>query len=196
MPLLLVEAQAVSEVQTTQTVETPKPRRKKLPIKRQKFVEALVGPANGNKTKAARMAGYAQPAMEGNRLMNFDSVAQAVEARLAKVTKAMDSDEILIGLTQIARGKRPSKIVKEDGFVASKDGSEAIPVEKVRREYDRKAGYEAMARVRGLMQEGQQKEPLLALASVPKPVLLDFARALLAVADQGKAIPTEATVVS
>lgn len=129
------------------------PRSKKLPIKRQKFVEALVGPANGNKTKAAEMAGYAMPESQGSRLSKFADVAQAIEGRLARATKAMDADEILEGLSQIARGKRASKVVVESGEALGKDG-EPLMVQKTRREYDRRAGYETMARIRGMVKDG------------------------------------------
>lgn len=186
----------------TQDPNPERPKRAKskpLSIKRQKFVEALVGPAAGNKTKAAEMAGYAMPESQGSRLSKFVEVAEAVEKRLSRVTRAMETDEILYGLSQIARGKRPSKVTVEEGFVASKDGQETIPVQKTKTEYDRMAGYEGMAKVRGLMQPKDRPNEaaglLTALASVPAPALLELAKALLAADEMSRAIPVESRTV-
>lgn len=77
--------------------------RKKLPIKRQRFVEALLGPARGNKTEAARLAGYQVPKQEGHRLLTFADVSAEVQTRLDRMTQAMGADEIIERLSGIAR---------------------------------------------------------------------------------------------
>jgi phage terminase small subunit len=77
--------------------------KKRLPIKRERFVDALLGPARGNQTKAARMAGYAQPTMEGSRLMRFDDVSEEIARRRAEMRTAMGADEIIERLSGIAR---------------------------------------------------------------------------------------------
>lgn len=79
------------------------PRKKKLPHKRRMFVEALVGPANGNRTKAAAMAGYTHPKQEGHRLLTFADVSGAVAERLDRMADAMSSEEIIARLSGIAR---------------------------------------------------------------------------------------------
>ena len=63
-----------------------KPRRK-LPAKRQAFVVALAGPANGNASEAARLAGYAPAGAgtEGYRLLQNADVLDAVERLRGRV---------------------------------------------------------------------------------------------------------------
>lgn len=78
-------------------------RRKKLPLKRQRFVEALLGPAMGNQTQAARIAGYAVPGQEGHRLLKFADVSDEVARRREAMCQAMGSDEIIARLSGMAR---------------------------------------------------------------------------------------------
>jgi hypothetical protein len=131
-------------------IETPAPkrRRKSLPIKRQKFVEALIGPANGNKTKAAAMAGYSMPESQGSRLSKFVDVAQAVAERLARVQRRMGADEIRARLELMAEGVVPTKIVETE----TKDGTFA------RTEFDVRGAAETVAKIDGLIGDGMPPE--------------------------------------
>jgi phage terminase small subunit len=128
-------------------------RKKKLPIKRQRFVEALVGPAMGNKTKAAAMAGYAMPESQGSRLSKFVDVQKAIEERLARAEAAMGSDEIRARLSMMAAGKIPTKTVVETGMGVAKDGT-PIPVTKKRHEYNMEASTNTLAKIGGLLKDG------------------------------------------
>ena len=72
------------------------------PNERQKrFVEFYAGEANFNATKAAKMAGYASPRVEGCRLKKRKDVAQAIAERVQ--SRAMGNDEILARFADIAR---------------------------------------------------------------------------------------------
>lgn len=79
----------------------------KLTPKQQLFVEAYLGEANGNGTKAARLAGY-----KGNdktlgviatENLSKPSIASRVRERLTEATKGMNADEVLSELAKIAR---------------------------------------------------------------------------------------------
>lgn len=61
--------------------KSTKPKARALSAKRQAFVEAYCGVAQGNGTEAARIAGYKQPQLEGYRLMQNDAVRDAVAAK-------------------------------------------------------------------------------------------------------------------
>jgi len=54
---------------------------RKLSEKRKKFVDAYLGKAAGNATKAAKIAGYKNPTMQGSRLLTFDDVSQEISRR-------------------------------------------------------------------------------------------------------------------
>jgi hypothetical protein len=128
--------------------DTPKKRRKSLPIKRQKYVEALIGVSNGNKTDAARRAGYAVPEQEGHRLLKFADVAQAVAERLARAKRRMGADEIRARLELMAEGRVPTKIVETE----TKDGTFS------RTEYDARTAAETVAKIDGLIGDGMPPE--------------------------------------
>src|SRR4051794_29535108 len=74
---------------------------KQLTGKRAAFVDAYLGPAAGNATEAARIAGYAVPMQEGHRLLRNAEVAAAVAERTR--ARGMESDEVLERLAAIAR---------------------------------------------------------------------------------------------
>lgn len=74
----------------------------KLTTRQRLFVEHYLGPAGGNATEAARLAGYASPGQEGHRLLKNAEIAAAIEGRVAAV--AMETTEILGRLADIARG--------------------------------------------------------------------------------------------
>ncbi len=69
------------------------------------FVEGYIGPAKGNATKAARMAGYqgTNHSLEvtGSKLLRNGEVASRVQGRVAEV--AMSADEVLELLAEVAR---------------------------------------------------------------------------------------------
>lgn len=69
------------------------------------FVEAYIGPAKGNATEAARMAGYsgnsATLAQVGHENLRKPEIASLVEARLAAAQ--MEAHEMIAELTRVAR---------------------------------------------------------------------------------------------
>ena len=78
-----------------------------LPPKRRAFVEAYCGAAQGNATKAARMAGYAKPNPEGSRLLANASVAEAI-AKISAITsnaRISTAEERQEWLTAVYRGE-------------------------------------------------------------------------------------------
>jgi len=70
-----------------------------LTFKQQKFIAAYIGEANGNATEAARMAGYKQPKMAGNRALTNDDIASRVAAEVAKYTGT--AEEVLNELRDV-----------------------------------------------------------------------------------------------
>jgi phage terminase small subunit len=73
-----------------------------LPAQRRVFVDAYVGVANWNATKAARMAGYAEAtAKNGYRILQCEDVKAAVSERLEEL--AMPAREVLGRLSEQAR---------------------------------------------------------------------------------------------
>lgn len=106
-------------------------RPKRLTPKRQAFVEAYTGPAQGNATEAARLAGYAKPKQEGHRLLTNADVQRAIEAATAEVRKAavMDRQRRQELLTQIAEADAS---IRE--YHVTKDGAvvETAPLVKER----------------------------------------------------------------
>jgi len=88
--------------------------RSSLTYKQRLFVEYFLGKANGNATEAARLAGYAVPNPEGCRLLANASIATEIIKRTAAA--AMDADEVLARLADIARGSLATFIdVTPDG---------------------------------------------------------------------------------
>lgn len=69
-----------------------------LTLRQEKFVAAYLGEANGNATRAARLAGYRQPAKQGPRLLKKAEIAARVGAKVAEI--AAGPDEILRRLEQ------------------------------------------------------------------------------------------------
>jgi len=106
-------------------------RPKSLTPKRQAFVDAYTGPAQGNATEAARTAGYAKPAQEGHRLLRNAEIQRAIQAVTAEVRKAavMDRQRRQELLTQIAEADRS---IRE--YHVTKDGDvvETAPLVKER----------------------------------------------------------------
>lgn len=144
----------------------PKAKASKLPIKRQKYVEALVGIANGNKTEAARIAGYMVPAQEGHRLLKFADVAQAVAERLEKVKRRMNADGVRARLELMAEGRIPTKVIR--GMTPKG------PMRRV--EYDSEHATETLAKIEGMLSDGmppavQAINVNVVLPQVPEEVL-------------------------
>lgn len=69
--------------------------------KRQLFVEAFLGRANMNATKAAELAGYSDAKNEGYRLKQDPEVQEAIKQRLEE--EAMSAREVLYRLAEQAR---------------------------------------------------------------------------------------------
>jgi hypothetical protein len=70
--------------------------------KQQAFINFYLGEAKLNATMAARLAGYADPEMEGWRVRQDPEVQAEIKGRIAEY--AMGADEVLAGLTEIAKG--------------------------------------------------------------------------------------------
>jgi hypothetical protein len=80
--------------------------------KRLAFINAYL--KTWNATSAAREAGYKQPHSQGSRLLENVEVKDAIRARLADIT--MDTDEILVRLTEQARGEAGQYIGPDGEF--------------------------------------------------------------------------------
>ncbi|MFW5921219.1 MAG: terminase small subunit [Polyangiales bacterium] len=111
--------------------KSAKQKSKKLTPKRQAFVEAYTGEAQGNATEAARRAGYSRPKQQGSRLLTFVDVQQAIDAATAQVREAAI-------LTRQERQELLTKIAKADEEIreyhVTKDGVvvETAPLVKER----------------------------------------------------------------
>lgn len=68
--------------------------------KQRLFVDYYLGEANGNATKAARMAGYSCPSEQGSQLLRKTSVRAAIDSMLAGA--AMSAKEVLARLSEFA----------------------------------------------------------------------------------------------
>lgn len=92
------------------------PKRKKLTIKQQQFIEAYLGDANFNATEAARLAGYKgndnTVATVGWENLQKPAIAERIKHRLAE--SAMSADEVLQRLAEQARGTH-REYMKPDG---------------------------------------------------------------------------------
>lgn len=80
--------------------------------KRKVFVEEYL--KSWNATDAARIAGYAYPNVEGSRLLANASIAAEIKARLTD--KVMSADEVLVRLSEQARGEH-ANYISATGFV-------------------------------------------------------------------------------
>lgn len=107
--------------------------------KQRRFVEAYA--ATGNATKAAEMAGYKHPNVQGPDLVKVSAVANAIAALAARSTKATvaSRERRLELLTQIAEGT-----LTEIELSLSGDPNEKPP--KIR---DRIAAMELIAKMNG-----------------------------------------------
>lgn len=74
----------------------------KLTARQRKFVDAYLGEARGNATKAARLAGYAHPMQQGTETRHTPAVAAVIEDLLNR--NAMSAPEVLWNLADVARG--------------------------------------------------------------------------------------------
>jgi phage terminase small subunit len=79
-------------------------KRGQLTERQQRFVEAYTGPARGNASEAARMAGY-RTRQEGPRLLSNAVIAAAICERAGQTRQEaiMGSEEAQRTLTEIAR---------------------------------------------------------------------------------------------
>ena len=103
-----------------------------LPAKRRQFVHEYLKDLNG--TKAAIRAGYAEHAadQQASRLLTFVKVDAAVRAGLA--VRAMPADEILVRMTDQARGSmEPFLKRNEHGEFTGIDVSENAPVHLIKK---------------------------------------------------------------
>lgn len=89
-----------------------------LTIRRRMFVEAITGPATGNATKAARMAGYADSNSKSlgataARLLGFVSIQKAIARTMA--SRRLDPQSVKIGIAEIATSDMSNFLRVEDG---------------------------------------------------------------------------------
>ena len=167
----------------------PKPRRKSLPLKRQKFVDALLE-NNGNQTKAAEAAGYAKPTSQGSRLLRFVDVQAAVQERMAK--GAARAEEIQARLALMACGAIPTKTVIETGTAVDKEGN-ATPVQKKRHEFAMESATNTQAKIAGLLKDAAPPPPPTSvnLNVVLAQMTEDGVEALARALERAKAIDVE-----
>jgi phage terminase small subunit len=80
--------------------------------KRRLFVEKYLSDARWNATRAAELAGYADPSNEGYRLLQQEEVKALVEARISEA--AMAANEVLARLAEHARSSFEDFVDEED----------------------------------------------------------------------------------
>lgn len=153
--------------------------------KQRRFVEAYCGPAKGNATEAARLAGYrGTPATlraVGSENLRKPSVRRAVDELMASIRSAAiaDATEIQELLTRIARGEAIEPFVLQSGKVVrvepnlSTRRAAAVDLAKMlglfveRFEVKTEVAFEQMlGRLRKHMSEGAYKELLAAIVAV------------------------------
>jgi phage terminase small subunit len=107
---------------------------KGLSAKQRAFVDAYTGPAEGNASEAARIAGYRHPERQGWRLLkNVAAVQQAIDEATAEAKRAavIDRQKRQELLSEIALGNVTDYHVSKDGVVVEtptlvRDRSRAI----------------------------------------------------------------------
>lgn len=80
--------------------------------KRRVFIEEYL--KCWNATEAARRADYKHPNVYGPTLVNLSEIKEIIDARVEELT--MEADEVLLRLSEIARGEY-AKYIHEDGTV-------------------------------------------------------------------------------
>jgi hypothetical protein len=92
-----------------------------LTLKQRQFIDAYLGPSNGNATDAARRAGYSQPMQQGYENLRKPEISEEIDRRYSE--KCMGADEVLTRLADQARGV---------GAYICTDISEALPTVRVK----------------------------------------------------------------
>lgn len=72
----------------------------KLTLKQEAFIAAYLGPANGNATAAARIAGYRHPQDYGQQLLRKTHIAARVSQKVSEI--AATPDDVLRELASVA----------------------------------------------------------------------------------------------
>ena len=157
----------------------------KLPSKRKRFVKALIE-NDGNRTKAATIAGYKHPRIQGSRLLTFVDVQKAIEERMA-AADLPSAEEITTRLALMSEGQIPTKTRVESGFVVGPDG-EATPVDKTTDEYDRLSPTNSLAKIRGLLKDKEQTPPaqvnIAVINQLPDGPKLELFKAFLSASNE------------
>jgi phage terminase small subunit len=83
-------------------------------LKHQRFIDAYLGPAKGNGTEAARVAGYATPRQEAHRLLTNAAIRARIDERL--LAESLSSAEVLAELTAIARAPWKNFIIERTDY--------------------------------------------------------------------------------
>lgn len=89
--------------------------------KQRAFIEAYLGPAQFNATKAAAAAGYKDPEQAGWENRQKQEIAEAIRRRLSEA--AMTADEVLARLAEQARGSMED-FLDDDGKIDLKRARE------------------------------------------------------------------------
>lgn len=187
---------------------------KKLTPKQEKFVAAYVGPANGNATEAAALAGYSGDRdtlkVTGSRTLSNSNVQSKVERALAKY----DTDKVIERLAQHAEADMGEFItVDQDGAFQfdlknakakgltrlikklKHDPETGAPVIEL---VDQQAALDKLAKMHGLYKDADEKANVTVnninvraiLQAMHPAAVADFHRALLA-ADTVDAEPVD-----
>lgn len=92
-----------------------------LTLKQRRFIDAYLGEANGNATRAARIAGYATPHMEGHNNLKNPKIVAEIERRYRENT--MSTVETLRRLADQARGV--------GAYISVQDGRTVVDVQGI-----------------------------------------------------------------
>lgn len=123
----------------------------KLTAKQRRFVEAFAGPAKGNATEAARMAGYsAKTARQmGQENLSKPAIAEAID-RLSQAPRAqarLDREKLNAWLEGVVLGEECEKpVITMAGPVKDEHGNQVYQAPDAR---DRVAAAKLLAQIRG-----------------------------------------------
>lgn len=146
----------------------------RLTYKQRLFVEAYLGPSNGNATDAARRAGYANPEI-GRQLLRKIAIRAAIDARLDEA--ALKTSEILARLSDMATVDVADFIrISDDGrtfaidLARAKRRGKTHLVKKLKmgehgpeiQFHDAQAALEKLGRYRGIWQQNEDGNPEVA----------------------------------
>jgi hypothetical protein len=101
-----------------------------LNFRQQIFISSYLGPARGNATEAARMAGYANPGLAGFRMIKNDKIRAAIDAKVSDA--GLTANEVLARLADIATSDMGDFLAIDSKGLPSVDLKRARKVGKLR----------------------------------------------------------------